>query len=241
MWNRGFVRAHYPRQVAEFLAGGPDGTLSVKLLPPVEMMGRPVATDTCDFGWVAAWASEMGDEETLRGLLAHADRFMAPAWRDGGLHYPRNDTPTDPDGNRTEIEPMSGNVLLGYARLNVPDGLWGLYNAPWGPAHFEEPAVTAVSRDVDVSRAAVVDRALAVRVQRDPGVPGDGTVTLGRVLGRGRWRLTRDGVEVARIDGAAVQHADTAGAGEDVRAGDDGLVLHCPDGAPRDLVLEPAS
>ena len=41
-------------------------------------MGQAVVTDTCDTGWVAAWASEMGDRATLDGLLAHADRFMAP-------------------------------------------------------------------------------------------------------------------------------------------------------------------
>ena len=141
-WNRDFVHEHYPRQVADFLVPGPDGTLSVRSAPAREVMGQPVVTDTCDFGWVAAWASEMGDAATLRGVLAHADRYMAPTWRDGGLYYPRNDTPTDADGNRTEIEPMTGNVLLGYARLNVPDGLWGLYNSSLGCEHFAEPALT---------------------------------------------------------------------------------------------------
>src|SRR5205823_10116466 len=128
MWNRDFVRSNYPRQVKTFLREDPAGTLSVVPAPPQHMMGRTVDNDTCDFGWVAAWASEMGDEATLRGLLEHADRFMNPSWRDGGLYYPRNDSPTDEHGNRTGMEPLSGNVLLGYARLNVPDGLWGLYN-----------------------------------------------------------------------------------------------------------------
>src|SRR5215831_3714909 len=30
----------------------------------------------------------------------------------------------------TVSEPMSGNALLGYARLDIPDGLWHLYNEP---------------------------------------------------------------------------------------------------------------
>ena len=38
-------------------------------------MGQTIISDDCDFGWVAAWASEMGDAETLRGLLTHADRY----------------------------------------------------------------------------------------------------------------------------------------------------------------------
>src|SRR5215475_295851 len=90
---------------------------------------------------------------TLRGLLAHADRYMAPTWLDGGLYYPRNDLVENAEGVRTLVEPMSGNVLLGYARLNIPDGLWHLYNEPWKSAHFEDPAIVAVGSDVDVSRA----------------------------------------------------------------------------------------
>ena len=191
-WNRDFVRENYPRQVAEFLVPGPDGTLSVRSAPARNVMGQAVITDTCDTGWVAAWASEMGDRATLDGLLAHADRFMAPTWQDGGLYYPRNDTPADADGHRTEVEPMTGNVLLGYARLNVTDGLHELYQRPWGPEHFTEPALTEVGRDVEVHRAEVVDGVLHARLRRT----GDGepAVVVGRVPEGARLRV--DGQEV---------------------------------------------
>jgi hypothetical protein len=235
MWNREFVRENYPRQVKEFLVEEPGGTLSARSAPAMEVMGHRVVNDTCDFGWISAWASEMGDEPTLRRLLAHADRFMSPAWVDGGLYYPRNDTPEDADGHRTDIEPMTGNVLLGYARLNVPDGLWGIYNTPWDAAHFAEPALTVVDRDVDVSRAEVTDGVLTTRLHRRADLPGDGTVTVGRVLGRGRWRLTADGTEIARIDGASLDAAD----GDRVRIGEDGLVLRVPEAAPTTFVLAP--
>jgi len=233
MWNRDFVHTNYPRQVAQFLAAGPDGTFSVPSAPARMVMGQPVISDTCDFGWVTAWASEMGDETTVGGLLAHADRFMKPTWRDGGLYYPRNDTAVDDEGHRVEIEPMTGNVLLGYARLNVPDGLWGLYNRPWERAHFDEPALTAVDRDVDVSQAEVLDGALHTRLRRTPEVPGGGTVTIGRVLGRGRWRVRIDGVEVAEVDSGSLRKiADPA-----LEVTGEGLVFHCA--APQVLVLEP--
>ncbi|QYN23666.1 hypothetical protein [Amycolatopsis sp. DSM 110486] len=198
MWNRDFVHDGYPEQVKRFLVDGPHGTLSVRSAPAREVMGQPVITDTCDFGWVAAWASEMGDGTTLESLLAHADRFMNPTWREGGLYYPRNDTPADADGNRTDIEPMSGNVLLGYARLNTPDGLWGLYTNPWPASHFAEPALTVVDRDVEVSQAEVVDGVLLARLRRTPDVPGEGTVTIGRIPGAFRARL--DGVELSTLD-----------------------------------------
>jgi hypothetical protein len=141
-WNHGFVRTHYPRQVGDFLEPGPDGTLSVRSAPARRVMGQEIVSDTCDFGWVAAWASEMGDGPTLDGLLAHANRFKPP-WRDGGLQYPRNDTPTDAAGHRTAIEPMSGNVVLGYARLNVADGLRDIYQRPWAPEHHTAPRLDA--------------------------------------------------------------------------------------------------
>ncbi|MBP2334889.1 hypothetical protein JOF41_001067 [Saccharothrix coeruleofusca] len=204
MWNRGFVRSNYPHQITKLVAVGPEGTLFVPSSPPEEMMGEPVVVDSCDFGWVAAWASEMGDENTSGGLLDHADRFMNPSRRDGGLYYPRNDALTDERGNRTEIEPMSGNVLLGYARLNVQDGLWTLFNEPWDRDRFRQPALTAVDRDVDVSRAEFVDGSLRVRLRRVAGVPGDGTVAVSRVRGNGRWTVSTDDRVLATIEDAAV-------------------------------------
>lgn len=206
-WNRDFVHEHYPHQVAAFLVPGPDGTLSVRSAPAMQVMGQQVVTDTCDTGWVAAWAAEMGDRETLEGLLAHADRYMAPTWRDGGLLYPRNDTATDADGHRTEVEPMTGNVLLGYARLDVPDGLWGLYQHPWPAGHHDEPALVEVDRDVEVSRAEVVDGVLHARLRRDRAVPGEGAVVLDRVPDGARILLGGGAVEGPRIvvpDGPAL-------------------------------------
>lgn len=223
-WNRDFVRENYPRQVADFLVPGPDGTLSVRSGPTLNVMGRDVVTDTCDTGWVAAWAAEMGDRATLDGLLAHADRFMSPTWQDGGLYYPRNDTPADADGNRTEMEPMTGNVLLGYARLNVPDGLHRLYQYPWGPEHFAEPALVEVGRDVEVSRAEVVDGVLHARLRRT-GSPdsADGSVEIGRVPDGARLRI--DGQEVTP--------------GRAVRTVPGGLLVDVTPGPAHDVELVP--
>lgn len=41
------------------------------------------------FGWVVEWASEVGADGDLEGLLNHADRYLRPTWEDGGLFYPR--------------------------------------------------------------------------------------------------------------------------------------------------------
>ena len=216
-WNRDFVREHYPRQIAELVVPAADDTLTVRSAPPSVVMGQQVVADTCDTGWVTVWASEMGDRETLRALLTYTDRHMNPTWRDGGLYYPRHDEPTDAEGNRTGMEPLTGNVLLGYARLNVPDGLWGLYNEPWGPEQHALPAIVEVERDVEVSRAEVVDGVLHGRLRRDRALPGDGTVTLGRMAPGARVSL--GGTEVTG------------------RWTGEGLVLEVPDGPPVDLVV----
>lgn len=199
MWNRDFVRAHYPNQIADLVIDGVDGTKSVIISPPPEIMGQLVTNDTCDFGWTTTWASEMGDEATLAGLLAHADRFMNPTWRNGGLYYPRNDTVRDELGNLTSMEPLTGNALLAYARLNVPDGLWRLYNEPWDAAHFAEPALTTVADDVEVSRARY-DResgVLTFRVQRHRERVGDGTIVVSNVADAAPWSLNENVVESA--------------------------------------------
>jgi hypothetical protein len=191
-------------------------------------MGQRIILDDCDFGWVAAWASEMGDAETLRGLLVHADRYMAPTWLDGGLYYPRNDMVENADGIRTLNEPMSGNVLLGYARLNIPNGLWHLYNEPWKPTHFEEPAIVAVGSDVDISRA-IFDserNTLIFVIERRRDARGNGTVRIAKALARGPWSLVCDGAETARGSGNNLKIAGC------VRVEIDGsdLLLHCPEG-----------
>lgn len=230
MWNRDFVHQHYPRQIRDLVKPGRDGALSINTTPRPLVMGQQIVSDDCDFGWVAAWVSEMGDAETLRGLLTHADRHMAPRWRDGGLYYPRNDMPEDADGNRTLIEPMSGNVLLGYARLNIPDGLWHFYNAPWDVAHFEAPALQRVAPDIDVSKAVFdpAENRLEFSLQQvESGAP-DGAVLLGNIWSRGPWELRCDGEVIARDSGDALSAVGSV----EVRADDDGLVVRCPDAKP---------
>jgi hypothetical protein len=184
---------------------------------------------------MAAWASEMGDEATLHGLLKHADRHMSPRWSDGGLYYPRNDAATDADGNTTAIEPMSGNVLLGYARLNVPDGLWKFYNEPWDAARFARPALTRVSDDLDVSKAWFDPATRRLEFSLDGrGVASDGEVVLGNVRSRGRWTLHRNGTEIAY----GVADSTVATSGQiDLQPSGNGLLLRHRDPHPGAYVM----
>jgi hypothetical protein len=233
MWNREFVHAHYPAQVKDLIVAGPDGTLSVKSAARPEIMGQKIVADDCDFGWVSAWASEMGDAAVLDGLLRHADRYMQPTWRDGGLYYPRNDAPDDGHGNRTLMEPQSGNVLLGYARLNVADGLWRLYNEPLDRAFREQPALTRVGSGVEVRRAYCEGSVLRFTLARRPAAADDADVLIGRLPAGASWSLRCDGHDVG--DASALR----------VSQEPDGIALHCPAGGAHDFELhfggQPAS
>ncbi|KIW92318.1 uncharacterized protein Z519_07302 [Cladophialophora bantiana CBS 173.52] len=91
------------------------------------------------FGYVVQWLSELGQTELLDGLLAYADQDLNPTWDNGGLFYPRNDTPfvftedrEDGEGVKwTHVSPFCGNAAIGYARLNIKDGQRIMYENPW--------------------------------------------------------------------------------------------------------------
>lgn len=165
-WNREFVAEHYPAQIADEIEVLDDGT--VTLVAPTVAHERRLArfeeraprfdvdTDFVwgypAFGYTAAWMSEVGDAEKLEGMLRHADKYMNPTWERGGLFYPRNDRSWDAAGNMTYMDRLSGNAMVAYARLNVKDGLWSMYNEPWGEDHFREPCLVDLADQVRVRR-----------------------------------------------------------------------------------------
>ena len=201
MWNPALVRQRYGLLVNEHVYETADGTRTVR--PPKPLPGLD-ALVLNPHGWVSTWSSEMGDQATLDGLFGYADAHLGRSWKDGGLFYPRNDQAQDQNGDPIRVDPTLGNVLLAYARLNIPDGIWRLYNQQLRPGHHTDPALTGVARDVDVSQA-VFDRdthtlTVTARRRRDlaPGEDDEapGTVELGRLSGHGPWTLRRDGVVV---------------------------------------------
>ena len=239
MWNRDFVHAHYKRPLQDWLVPSGEGALSVKSSARPLIMGQSVVNDDSDFGWAAAWASEMGDKATLDGLLTHADRHMAPTWRDGGFYFPRNDHPEDSAGHRTLVEPMTGNVLLGFAALNVPDGLHKLYAEPWDRARHGEPALVRVGSQVDVLRARFDRPAqtlnFGLRLTASAMSTGEETdVQIGRLNGRS-WTLRGKGGDVlATGNGGSIRQRGPLS----IRQCDDGVVLSPQVGVPQMYSLE---
>lgn len=214
-WNPDFVQAQYPAQSKAWFKRSADGLVSLR--PPTVMKAmeqaerlnqQPDITEDLayrwtapEFGYAAIWASEIGDQEVLDGLLLHANRYMKPTYERGGLYYPRNDSSWDEDGNMTYVDPLTGNVLIAYARLNVPQGLMKLYEQPFAPAHFAAPALVAMAPRVDVLRALFTDqRQLQLSVRGRAAEPGATTLTISNVEAGQAWMLLRDGEPVARSD-----------------------------------------
>jgi hypothetical protein len=206
MWQPELVQKNYRRQIDEWLTRANDGTVSVIApFPP----NRDLDGVNGEFGWVAAWASEMGDDETVSGMLAHADQFMSPKWKDGGYFYPRCDRPYDANGKVTAVNPTVGNALLPYARLNVKDGLRKLYENPWTESHFTDPAVVWNSDSLDFRSAKFVpeEKALHLTIcgRKDRDAPME--LKVDRVWDRGDWAITRDGEMVMSATSSSIVDA----------------------------------
>jgi hypothetical protein len=157
-WNGDFVEAQYRGSIDRFVERGDDGSVAIRITDPLigDALAAPHgATTFGHYGFLATWAAEVGDIAMRDGLLAYADKHMQPAWQDGGLFYPRQDRPLDPEGRYAFMDPLTGNALLAFARLCPPGGLQSLYCDGWSAAdRADQPALREVNADVDVLAAA---------------------------------------------------------------------------------------
>lgn len=182
-WNSKQVKAMYPAQALGTLTEQEDGRVNVERPDVTAAFRELVQSEGADlnasstrqkalelansrarpgfpftkpiFGYAAMWTSEVGGEETLNGLLKHADAYLNPCWARGGLYYPRNDVKDDEEGNWRYVDPFTGNGAIGYARLNVPDGQKKMWEEAWTPEKVRSSvAVENVSfaENVDFSR-----------------------------------------------------------------------------------------
>ncbi|WP_313808124.1 hypothetical protein [Sphingobium sp.] len=153
-WYPDIVDTQYPLLMERILLDGPNGTKWIKPVPHVESVdGAEPLLPVIDIAWAACAASEVGDTETLDGLLGYADLKLNSAWQDGGYYYKRRDANYDENGYFIGMDAAAGNALLHYARLNVKDGLKKLFDGPLDDAHFEQPALIGLPDDLDIRRA----------------------------------------------------------------------------------------
>jgi hypothetical protein len=233
-WNPEFVKTNYPRQIERWSKDGPDGTLWIDPAIPPAGFGKELS-NARDLGWAAACASEVGDADTLQRLLAYSDQFLNPVWQDGAYFYQRRDGWFDQGGRFIAMDPHTGNALLAYARLNVPDGLRKLYGKPWDDGHFREPALVDMPDDVDVcgARYDADSTTLWLNLRMSGSTAGAANIGIGNVWDRGDWSLQLDGETVGYGTGTAPR----GGTGIAMRRAEDTLLIECPLSPAADLRL----
>lgn len=207
MWRPELVRSTYDAKMEGWLKRAEDGTISVARMSHIPGSEDLVEAGTLgEIGWLAGWASEMGDNEVVTGLLRHADKYMQPHWENGGLYYPRRDETYDEDGHLVGMIPTASNAMFPYARLNVQDGLRSLYQRPWSEADRMTPALSGLSEHVNVHRAWYHNDTQHLQLSVAPmrgisSTPAE--LTIDRVWSRGDFSLALNGVVLGRgIDGA---------------------------------------
>ncbi len=103
------------------------------------------------FGTLALAAAEVGDTETRDGLLAYADKYLSPTWKNAGLFYPHNDDKAG-TGYTTALV---GNALIAGARLCPRDGFRQMYDRSWDAAELSAPELCEVDFPAVLVREAV--------------------------------------------------------------------------------------
>ena len=211
-WLPEYVEMVYPRARDQILRHMDDGTLAVNLTGyydkyleyqrnPGHHATDPMMVGVHIFGTLALAAAEVGDHETLHGLLEYADRQMNPTWKNGGVFYPRNDDLSSPG----YVTALVGNALLASARLCPQDGFRQLYEQPWTAEVLERPELCDVDHPAVLVKEAVwIEDGSGIRVRLIPGAVGaeQQSVTIARLCGAQRFTITIEGgpVLVVGID-----------------------------------------
>jgi hypothetical protein len=210
VWNRDYVEAVYPPARDRAVVRYEDGAIGTNVEPfvkahweyqqsPERGMVDPMVLSIHDVGMAAFAASELGDEETLAGLLKYADTRLESAREDGAFWYRRNDDLASP----AYCSCLTGNALLAAARLNVTDGFSQLFNEPW-PVEAPERELEVVDvdyPDVLITHASVDEAQTRLLVGTAAGGAGAASSSIGiaGVDASARWTVEVDGRPIAHV------------------------------------------
>ncbi|WP_249147914.1 hypothetical protein [Bradyrhizobium jicamae] len=198
-WKPELVAEHFPAHIARWAVEAPHDTLWIRPAVQHKLDTSPIISAR-DHGWAAVAAAEVGDENTLVRLLGYADRFMSPVRENGAYYYPRRDEHFDAQGRLSVMDPHTGNVLLGYARLNVKDGLRKLFDGPLTDAHFAAPALASLSKGINVRRATYDAERRMLALTLEPGASRvDACLTFDNSAEKGMPEVIHDGTDAPRL------------------------------------------
>ncbi|MBJ89735.1 MAG: hypothetical protein CMO98_07730 [Woeseia sp.] len=193
-WDKEYVEALYDEQVKLYMPQMLEGE-------PGENMGW---TASFDFGWLAVLAAEVGDAATVNLMLEYADQYFNPTWLDGGYYYPhtsdyKENFRRDDEGKIGNISPVTGNYLVGFARLMPKDGMWSLYNRTRDNEFFAQPYVDGVDYSQATVSQAYYDSgedALIVTIVPSESASNAVTFAVNQLEFGTRYQIFRDGESI---------------------------------------------
>ncbi len=197
-WNRDYVQSLYVQQKETWIKPVSTDQATVQLNP------YGISLNASGFGLVTAYAAEMGDTQTKDALLKYADQYFQPTWNDGAYYYPRNDVPYDEQNNTTFVPRVAGNALFAYARLNPGDGMWKLYNEPWGEEHYSSPYISGVQYpEVQVTQAWYDSNkgALVLGIMPGTDFPGKTSFYVNNLDKNGNYEIVHNGKTIGELKG----------------------------------------
>ena len=222
-WNALMMHAWNSEAVQKFYPAQRDAEKTGLMNTSPEHWSRRWSTPVAsfDFGFLAAYAAEVGDHDTASAMLDYADRHFDPQWDDGRYFYPRRDVteagffdglhpekewivPKDKYGQH-EMVVLTGNVLLPMARLNPGNGLRRLYDrdsaGDWLNADTPE-VVNVRYPEVLISHAAYNSKHKRLSVQFKPGTGyrGKTDISIINLDIAKNYSVRFDGREVFQLD-----------------------------------------
>ena len=200
-WTGTFMHAWAPEYVKRVYPRQRDLHVDKSLNSPEKPGGPPIGASS-ELGFMAMMASEVGDSETVAKILAHADKYYGPVWREGRYYYPRNDGPVSVDDPIKAVSALAGNAMLAFARLNPKNGLFNLHNNIWSESHFELPYITSVDLGAVGVRQAIYDtERAALIVGFEPGPLGlsETQFEVRNLDPASAWNVYKDGALVGTL------------------------------------------
>lgn len=249
-WKPEVVGRHYPAQRDSELAGLLDQN------PERWSQRWSSPYVSYDFGFLAAYAAELGDEETVTAMLAYASEHFHPQSSDGRTFFPRRDVidagflegdsinprvPEDKYGQH-ELGTLASNALLPFAVLNPGRGLERLYDKRFVMSALSENAPEVVNiqyPEVMVISAHYEEEASSLTLQIKPGTAYRGLVDVGiaNLNDRQNYSVLLDGEVAYKLSQGAVTKVTGGPGSADWNTGSATLTVSLPIDSGRHIEL----
>jgi len=212
-WQPDIIERHYPYQKKRHVVE-PDST-SAHL--KVEMVTDQLATP-----FFAMLAGEVGDTATSDKLIAWCKHNYKPTLDDDGmLHYPVGpDTYVNLSRTKwSELPQAFTGVLITFAAVNPPNGVWKLHNRPFTQRDFESPQITGLDYPNILLKRAIYDfekEALIVSTMPGKGT-GSTSINITQLDPSRTWDVIVDGENFCTVSGTSSTSVDVSmDAGHDI-------------------------